>query len=145
MHRCFKPWSRWVFLCLLVIWQLSEGQRSSFLIGAFEWKYKQNCLACIQPSLFTHGTLTIHSFEERLVAQRKEREMATAELGFKKPLSKEERTEKKKQRLAAIGTFYFVSVHIYICTVILHALCNQILNNAMTSSIDNTCIWLLFV
>lgn len=29
--------------------------------------------------------------------------MATAELGFKKPLSKEERIEKKKQRLAAIG------------------------------------------
>ncbi|KAJ8628606.1 hypothetical protein MRB53_021929 [Persea americana] len=45
----------------------------------------------------------LNSFEERLVAQRKEREMATAELGFKKPLSKEERNEKKKQRLAAIG------------------------------------------
>ena len=29
--------------------------------------------------------------------------MATAELGFKKPLSKEEKIEKKKQRLAAIG------------------------------------------
>lgn len=43
------------------------------------------------------------SFEERLAAQRKEREMATAELGFKKQLSKEERLEKKKQRLAAIG------------------------------------------
>lgn len=43
------------------------------------------------------------SFEERLAAQRKERELATAELGFKKPLSKEERIEKKKQRLAAIG------------------------------------------
>ncbi|WOG93658.1 hypothetical protein DCAR_0312944 [Daucus carota subsp. sativus] len=43
------------------------------------------------------------SFEERLAAQRKERELATAELGFKKPLSKEEKIEKKKQRLAAIG------------------------------------------
>ncbi|XP_059624362.1 protein ACTIVITY OF BC1 COMPLEX KINASE 8, chloroplastic [Cornus florida] len=45
----------------------------------------------------------LNSFEERLAAQRKEREMATAELGFKKPLSKDERIEKKKQRLAAIG------------------------------------------
>lgn len=45
------------------------------------------------------------SFEERLAAQRKEREMATTELGFKKPLSKEEKLEKKKQRLAAIGNF----------------------------------------
>jgi hypothetical protein len=43
------------------------------------------------------------SFEDRLVAQMKEREMATAELGFKKQPSKEERMEKKKQRLAAIG------------------------------------------
>ncbi|RVX21368.1 Protein activity of BC1 complex kinase 8, chloroplastic [Vitis vinifera] len=45
----------------------------------------------------------LNSFEERLAAQRKEREMATQELGFKKPLSKEEKIEKKKQRLAAIG------------------------------------------
>ncbi|XP_068643259.1 protein ACTIVITY OF BC1 COMPLEX KINASE 8, chloroplastic-like [Aristolochia californica] len=45
----------------------------------------------------------LDSFEERLAAQRKEREMATAELGFKKPLSKEDRIAKKKQRLAAIG------------------------------------------
>ncbi|KAK9062269.1 hypothetical protein SSX86_019455 [Deinandra increscens subsp. villosa] len=45
----------------------------------------------------------LNSFEERLVAQRKERELATAELGFKKPLSKEEKIEKKKERLAAIG------------------------------------------
>lgn len=50
----------------------------------------------------------ICSFEERLVAQRKERELATAELGFKKPLSKEEKIEKKKQRLAAIGTIYIL-------------------------------------
>ncbi|GJT21104.1 hypothetical protein Tco_0891041 [Tanacetum coccineum] len=35
------------------------------------------------------------SFEERLVAQRKERELATAELGFKQPLSKEENREEK--------------------------------------------------
>lgn len=45
----------------------------------------------------------LNSFEERLAAQRKEREMAAAELGFKKPLSREEMMEKKKQRLAAIG------------------------------------------
>ncbi|XP_015073225.1 protein ACTIVITY OF BC1 COMPLEX KINASE 8, chloroplastic [Solanum pennellii] len=45
----------------------------------------------------------LNSFEERLAAQRKEREMAQAELGFKKPLTKEELKEKKKQRLAAIG------------------------------------------
>lgn len=45
----------------------------------------------------------LNSFEERLAAQRREREIATAELGFKKPLSKEEKMEKKKQRLAAIG------------------------------------------
>ncbi|CAL9086536.1 unnamed protein product [Musa acuminata var. zebrina] len=45
----------------------------------------------------------LNSFEERLAAQVKEREMAITELGFKKPLTKEERLEKKKQRLAAIG------------------------------------------
>ncbi|XP_065873620.1 protein ACTIVITY OF BC1 COMPLEX KINASE 8, chloroplastic [Euphorbia lathyris] len=45
----------------------------------------------------------LDSFEERLAAQRREREMESAELGFKKPLSKEEKLEKKKQRLAAIG------------------------------------------
>ncbi|KAL1569588.1 Protein ACTIVITY OF BC1 COMPLEX KINASE 8, chloroplastic [Salvia divinorum] len=45
----------------------------------------------------------LNSFEERLVAQRKERELAKQELGFKKPLNKEEANEKKKQRLAAIG------------------------------------------
>ncbi|KAL0395598.1 UNVERIFIED_CONTAM: protein ACTIVITY OF BC1 COMPLEX kinase, chloroplastic [Sesamum calycinum] len=45
----------------------------------------------------------LNSFEERLAAQRREREVATAELGFKKPLTKEEKIEKKKQRLAAIG------------------------------------------
>lgn len=44
-----------------------------------------------------------YSFEERLAAQRQEREEATTELGFKKPLSKEEKIKKKKQRLAAIG------------------------------------------
>ncbi|KAK4356618.1 hypothetical protein RND71_025589 [Anisodus tanguticus] len=51
----------------------------------------------------------LNSFEERLAAQRKEREMAQAELGFKKPLSKEEQKEKKKQRLAAIGNSLVVS------------------------------------
>lgn len=52
---------------------------------------------------------TFYSFEERLVAQRKERELATQELGFKQQLSKEEKIEKKKQRLAAIGIdFYYM-------------------------------------
>lgn len=57
-------------------------------------------------STYDSYKLQFCSFEERLVAQRKEREMAEAEaakLGFKKPLSKEEKIEKKKQRLAAIG------------------------------------------
>ncbi|MCO5548595.1 hypothetical protein L7F22_002055 [Adiantum nelumboides] len=45
----------------------------------------------------------LNSFEERLAAQRAEREAARAELGFKKALSKEEKVEKKKMRLAAIG------------------------------------------
>ncbi|KAA8530920.1 hypothetical protein F0562_005621 [Nyssa sinensis] len=45
----------------------------------------------------------LNSFEERLASQRNEREMATTELGFKSPLGKAERIEKKKQRLAAIG------------------------------------------
>lgn len=45
----------------------------------------------------------LNSFEERLEAQKKEKEMATSELGFKKPLTKEEKVQKKKQRLAAIG------------------------------------------
>lgn len=52
---------------------------------------------------FAFFASTIYSFEERLAAQRKEREMATAELGFKKQLTKDEKFEKKKQRLAAIG------------------------------------------
>lgn len=46
------------------------------------------------------------SFEERLAAQRAEREQMEAEekkMGFKKQLSKEEKAEKKKMRLAAIG------------------------------------------
>ncbi|KAG5611710.1 hypothetical protein H5410_022991 [Solanum commersonii] len=51
----------------------------------------------------------LNSFEERLAAQRKEREMAQAELGFKKPLTKEEQKEKKKQRLAAIGNSLVLS------------------------------------
>jgi len=52
---------------------------------------------------FVLFTSIIYSFEERLAAQRKEREIATAELGFKKQLTKEEKFEKRKQRLAAIG------------------------------------------
>lgn len=46
------------------------------------------------------------SFEERLAAQRAEKERMEAEakkMGFKKQLSKEEKAEKKKLRLAAIG------------------------------------------
>ncbi|GKV12126.1 hypothetical protein SLEP1_g23317 [Rubroshorea leprosula] len=45
----------------------------------------------------------LNSFEERLAAQRKERETAKTELGFKKSLTKEEKIQKKKERLAAIG------------------------------------------
>ncbi|OIW00438.1 hypothetical protein TanjilG_05788 [Lupinus angustifolius] len=45
----------------------------------------------------------LNSFEECLAAQRKERELAKAELGLKKPLSKEEKIMKKKECLAAIG------------------------------------------
>nr|KJB18305.1 hypothetical protein B456_003G046300 [Gossypium raimondii] len=48
----------------------------------------------------------LNSFEERLAAQRREREMATTELGFKKPLTKEEKIAKKKERLAAIGNTF---------------------------------------
>ncbi|GJW12491.1 hypothetical protein Tco_1578318 [Tanacetum coccineum] len=50
----------------------------------------------------------LNSFEERLMAQRKERELATLELGFKQPLSKEEKIEKKKQRLTAIADIRYV-------------------------------------
>ncbi|GAU19732.1 hypothetical protein TSUD_78580 [Trifolium subterraneum] len=45
----------------------------------------------------------LNSFEERLAAQRREKELEAAEVGFKKPLSKEEVVMKKKERLAAIG------------------------------------------
>ncbi|KAK2438676.1 protein ACTIVITY OF BC1 COMPLEX KINASE 8, chloroplastic [Trifolium repens] len=45
----------------------------------------------------------LNSFEERLAAQRREKELQAAEVGFKKPLSKEEIVMKKKERLAAIG------------------------------------------
>lgn len=45
----------------------------------------------------------LNSFEGRLAAQRAEREAAVTELGFKKPLTKQEKVEKKKMRLAAIG------------------------------------------
>lgn len=52
------------------------------------------------------------SFEERLAAQKKEKEIAAAELGFKKPLSKEEKIQKKKQRLAAIGKTSFNNINL---------------------------------
>lgn len=58
------------------------------------------------------------SFEERLAAQRREREMATAELGFKKPLSKEEKIDKKKQRLAAIGKSLIMNILLNNCILI---------------------------
>ncbi|XP_042944894.1 protein ACTIVITY OF BC1 COMPLEX KINASE 8, chloroplastic-like [Carya illinoinensis] len=45
----------------------------------------------------------LNSFEERLAAQRKGRKLATMELGFKKPLSKDRRVMKMKRRLAAIS------------------------------------------
>ncbi|GAB2282936.1 Protein ACTIVITY OF BC1 COMPLEX KINASE 8, chloroplastic [Dionaea muscipula] len=45
----------------------------------------------------------LNSFEERLSAQKRERDMETSELGFNRRLSKEERLQKKKKRLAAIG------------------------------------------
>eukprot|EP00249_Psilotum_nudum_P015268 c25233_g1_i1 orf=941-3481(-) len=48
----------------------------------------------------------LNSFEERLATQEQEREGAavkSTELGFKKPLTTKEKTEKKKFRLAAIG------------------------------------------
>lgn len=45
----------------------------------------------------------LNSFEERLQSQKQEKETAKSELGFKKPLTKEEKVEKKKLRLAAIG------------------------------------------
>jgi len=57
-----------------------------------------------------HFSLAI-SFEERLAAQRAERERMEAEgkkLGFKRQLSKEEKAEKKKLRLAAIGKLRFI-------------------------------------
>lgn len=48
----------------------------------------------------------LNSFEERLAAQRAEKERMKAEaakLSFKKRLTKEEKAEKRKMRLAAIG------------------------------------------
>lgn len=61
------------------------------------------------PNVSTKVKYKYCSFEERLAAQRREREMATAELGFKKPLTKEEKIEKKKQRLAAIGKSLWIN------------------------------------
>lgn len=67
-----------------------------------------------------------YSFEERLVAQRRERELAAAELGFKKPLSKEEKVMKKKERLAAIGKSSSVSLgldYLDVCMKVLNIYC----------------------
>lgn len=50
----------------------------------------------------------LNSFEERLVAQRKERELATQELGFKQQLSKEEKIEKKNSVLLQLGRIYWL-------------------------------------
>lgn len=50
--------------------------------------------------------LFFFSFEERLTAQRREKEIEAAELGLKTPLSKEEKVMKKKERLAAIGNVF---------------------------------------
>jgi hypothetical protein len=55
----------------------------------------------------------IYSFQEHLAAQRKEREKATSELGFKKQLTKEKFEKKKQTSLMEIchGLFYqFYSV-----------------------------------
>ncbi|RRT55952.1 hypothetical protein B296_00041538, partial [Ensete ventricosum] len=67
----------------------------------------------------------LNSFEERLAVQRKAREMASAELGFKKQLTKEERLEKKKQRLAAIGEAHGLSVWAF-STLLLLLCCNTV-------------------
>ena len=84
--------------------------------------------------------LIFYSFEERLAAQRREREEATTELGFKKPLSKEEKIKKKKQRLAAIGnapgvTEWIFKFRLYKCV---HA---SIIVDLSAICEDKKCIW----
>lgn len=91
---------------------IREGLLETFY-GVYEKDPDKVLQACIQMGILVPtGDMTavrrtalffLNSFEERLAAQRKEREMAQKELGFKKPLTKEELKEKKKQRLAAIG------------------------------------------
>ncbi|RWW76707.1 hypothetical protein BHE74_00015180 [Ensete ventricosum] len=64
----------------------------------------RRCRASALASFFSRARRrNVSSCGEKDRAQRKAREMASAELGFKKQLTKEERLEKKKQRLAAIG------------------------------------------
>lgn len=46
--------------------------------------------------------------------------MATSELGFKKQLTKEEKIEKKKERLAAIGIDFLACVLKCHCTINLY-------------------------
>ena len=71
--------------------------------------------------------------------------METAQLGFKKPLSKDEKIEKKKQRLAAIGNS--CSVVLYICMrfhtfldLIYSAFCFQIARGETISPSFGICI-----
>ncbi|KAH7403936.1 hypothetical protein KP509_15G001700 [Ceratopteris richardii] len=91
---------------------IREGLREAFY-GVYEKDPDKVLQAMVQMGvLVPTGDMTavrrtaqffLNSFEERLAAQRAEREAATGELGFKTPLTKEERKEKKKMRLAAIG------------------------------------------
>lgn len=67
--------------------------------------YFSSLLQSFTPS---SSILFLFSFEERLAAQRREKELEAAEVGFKKPLSKEEKVMKKKERLAAIGNISFL-------------------------------------
>ncbi|KAL0721461.1 hypothetical protein Bca4012_036060 [Brassica carinata] len=101
-------------LLLFISPNIREGLLEAFY-GVYEKDPDKVIQAMVQMGvLVPTGDLTsirrtalffLNSFEERLAAQRKEKEeLAAAEqLGFKKPLSKEEKQEKKKQRLAAIG------------------------------------------
>ncbi|KAG6403382.1 hypothetical protein SASPL_135600 [Salvia splendens] len=80
----------------------SNNENNQFNAGSSS-NVSNGCSGYANKKLGTKVKLKYCSFEERLAAQRKERETATMELGFKKPLTKEEKIEKKKQHLAAIG------------------------------------------
>lgn len=111
--RSLKLWFRWVCLYQLEIWQQSGEQHCFSSTGNlpdpfFLFGFSKLCVrvvCVIDASSIPLISWLCYSFEERLAAQRKEKEelAAAEELGFKKPLSKEEKQEKKKQRLAAIG------------------------------------------